>query len=141
AGVLDDCEDVHDYGLKLDKARNDLEALDKSLFIPEPMLVARSLNGLRHNPPFTTFLTTFEMSNNLKAIRNATGDITTPGVTFLKTLGAAPNAELRPKLSAPTASPLRRGSRDMFSFLPSLQGTRPQIRRLPYQIPREKEVP
>ncbi|KAG5933562.1 hypothetical protein E4U60_004409 [Claviceps pazoutovae] len=113
---LDDCKDVHDYGLKLEKARNDLEALENSLFIPEPMLVARFLNGLRQNPSFRTFLTSFEMSNSLIAIRNATGDITTPGVTFLKTLRAATDAELRLRLrlNAPTAPPSRRAICSVF---------------------------
>ncbi|KAG6125561.1 hypothetical protein E4U38_007553 [Claviceps purpurea] len=111
---LDDCEDVHEYGLKLEKARNDLEALDKSLFIPEPMLIARFLDGLRHNPSFDIFLTSFGMSNSLITIRNATGDITTPGVTFLKTLRAATDAELRFKLNAPTTSPSRRAICSVF---------------------------
>ncbi|KAG6072248.1 hypothetical protein E4U15_007055 [Claviceps sp. LM218 group G6] len=105
---LDDCEGVEDYGLKLEKARNDLMALDKSLFIPEPMLVARFLNGLRHNPSFEIFLTSFEMSNSLVAIRNANGDMTTPSVTFLKAFGAAMDAELRLKLNASTVSQPRR---------------------------------
>ncbi|KAG6047961.1 hypothetical protein E4U39_007892 [Claviceps sp. Clav50 group G5] len=111
---LDDCDGVEDYGLKLEKARNDLMALDKSLFIPEPMLVARFLNGLRHNPSFEVFLTSFEMNNSVVPTKNANGDITTPGVTFVKTLGAATDAELRLKLNASTASQSRRAICSLF---------------------------
>ncbi|KAG5955902.1 hypothetical protein E4U57_003055 [Claviceps arundinis] len=111
---LDDCEGVEDYGLKLEKSRSDLMALDESLCIPEPMLVARFLNGLRHNPSFGTCVTSFGISKSLVAITNADGDITTPGVTFQETLLAAIDAELRLKLNASTASQPRRAICSVF---------------------------